>query len=91
MADAGARPAPQVSGRAIAVLILGIASLVSCFPVPGIGAILLAPGARRQIAASGGTLAGGPLIRIGVACGWASLVLTAVIVTGLVALLAIRN
>jgi hypothetical protein len=64
---------------------------VSCFPVPGIVAILLAPGARRQIAASGGTLAGGPLIRVGVACGWASIVLTALIVTLFVIFLAIRH
>ena len=84
----GGGATPQASGRAIAVLILGIASLVSCFPVPGIAAILLAPGARRQIAASAGRLGGAPLIRVGVACGWSSLVLTAVIVILLVTFLA---
>jgi hypothetical protein len=54
-------------------------------------AILLAPGARRQIAASRGTLTGGPLIRVGVACGWASVVLTTLIVILLVTFLAIRH
>jgi hypothetical protein len=88
MAQRAARQAP---GRAVAVLILGVASLISCFPLPGIAAILLAPGARRQIADSGGALAGGQLIRVGVACGWASLILAAAILVLFVGFVVLRS
>ena len=65
MEDDGGRAARQVSGRAVAVLVLGVASLISCFPLPAIGALLVAPGARRQIAASGGAIGGEQLIKVG--------------------------
>jgi hypothetical protein len=82
--DAAGRAAPQASGRALAVLILGIASLVSCIPLPGIFALRLAPRARREIVESRGALVGAPLVRLGVACSWASFVF-AVAVIGLIA------
>ena len=91
MAHGGGRPAQPAAGRAVAVLILGVASLISCFPVPGIGAILLAPGARRQISDSGGALTGGQFIKIGVACGWASLILAAAILVLFVGFVALRD
>ncbi len=57
---------------------LGIAGLVATFFTCGLGVILsiialsLAPGAKREIAASGGMLGGADSIRTGVICAWIS-------------------
>lgn len=78
-----APPAPQ-SGKATAVLVLGILSLVFiwCYGVPGlvmaIVALALAPGGRREIAAAGGRLRGDGSIKAGVICSWISVGLSAV-------------
>ena len=78
---AGYPPPQTTSGKAIAILVLGIAGIVvGC----GIGAILgivalsLAPGGRREIAASGGRLGGEGFIKAGVICSWIAIGLTAV-------------
>lgn len=64
---------PRASGRAVAVLVLGISSLISCFFVAGIVALCLAPGARREIEASQGRATGKDLVRVGVICSWVSI------------------
>jgi hypothetical protein len=65
---------PTTSGRATAVLICGIASLVLTFScigfIPAIVALVLAPGAQRDIEASGGQLTGAGQIRAGKICSW---------------------
>ena len=71
---------PRTHGRAIAVLVLGISSLVACLGIPGIVALCLAPGARREIAASQGRLTGEGLIKAGVICSWISIVLVILVV-----------
>lgn len=73
---------PTTSGRAVAVLVLGISSLISCFIVAGIVALFLAPGAKREIETSGGRATGQDLVRVGVICSWVSIAL--VIVAGVV-------
>jgi hypothetical protein len=55
--------------------VLGIVGLVmSCGwglgIVPAVVALALAPGAKREIAASGGTLTGDGFIKAGVICSW---------------------
>ncbi|MGQ0846205.1 MAG: hypothetical protein ACT4QF_18950 [Sporichthyaceae bacterium] len=80
-------PAPRTSGQSVAVLVLGIASLTVFWGLAGIVALVLAPGAKRQIAASGGTLGGEGLIRAGVICSWISIVLTAIAIVLIVGLL----
>lgn len=57
------------------MLVLGIVSLVTTCGsglglVPAIVALALAPGARREIAESGGRLDGASQIRAGVICSW---------------------
>ena len=46
--------------------------------IASIVALALAPGAKREIAASGGALTGGGFIRAGVICAWISVALTVV-------------
>lgn len=69
-------PVQRTSGQAVAVLVLGIASLTVFWAVAGIAALVLARGARRDIAASGGRLGGNGLVRAGVICSWISIALT---------------
>lgn len=71
-------PRPRSSGRAIAVLILGIAGvMVTAFCclgwIAGIVALALAPGARREIRESYGTVTGNGLVTAGVVCAWVSI------------------
>lgn len=70
----------KTHGKAIAVLVLGISSLVACLGIPGVVALFLAPGARREIAASQGRLTGETLIKAGVICSWISIALAILIV-----------
>jgi hypothetical protein len=66
-------PAQQSSGRATAVLVLGICSLVF-FCIWGLGviaaivALCLAPGARREIRESNGAITGDGQVKGGVIC-----------------------
>ena len=88
----GYPPAAGSSGKAVAVLVLGITSLViGCLIglIPAIIALSMAGGAKREIAASGGRLSGEGLIKGGVICSWISIGLSAaflVLIIGLIAL-----
>lgn len=66
----------RTSAQSIAVLLLGVASLTVAWGVAGVVALILAPGAKREIAASNGALGGRGLVRAGVICSWISIVLT---------------
>ena len=86
---------PQTSGKATAVMVLGIVGIalacgygVGVFPA--IVALALAPGAKREIAASGGRLVGEGQIKAGVVCSWVTvgLVVTAVVVGIIIAIVA---
>jgi hypothetical protein len=84
-------PTQPTSGKATAVLIAGIASLVLLFfcgigIVAAIIALALAPGANREIAESGGRLAGEGQIRGGKICAWITVALTALAILALVIL-----
>ena len=73
---------PQTSGRATTVLVLGIVSLVLLFTcglgfVPAIISLVLAPGASREVAESGGRLTGDSQIRTGRILSWVTIGLTA--------------
>ncbi|MCD9623966.1 hypothetical protein [Rhabdothermincola salaria] len=77
----GTQPAGQTSGKATAVMVLGISSIVLMCAygigiIPAIVALVLARGARREIAASGGWLGGADQIRTGTICAWISVALT---------------
>lgn len=79
-------PVQRTSVQAIATLVFGIASLTVLWGVGGIVALVLAPGAKREIEASQGTLGGAGLVRAGVICSWISIglsVLVIVLVLGL--------
>jgi hypothetical protein len=60
---------PTTSGRAVAVLVLGIVSIPTAFIfigfVPAIIALSLAPGARREINESGGRVSGQGMVTAG--------------------------
>ena len=76
------QPLPT-SSKANTVMVLGIVSLVSFFALCGIGivpaviALAMAPGARREIAAAGGALAGEGQVRAGVIMSWITVGLAA--------------
>jgi hypothetical protein len=83
---------PSTSGKATTVLVLGILSLVLMFGCIGfilaIVALVLAPGAAREIAESGGRLTGESQLKAGKITSWITLGLTALaIVLGVVGLL----
>ena len=76
---------PQTAGRATTVLVLGIVSLVMLFTcglgfVTAIIALVMAPGAKREIAESGGRLTGESQVRTGSILSWVTLGLTALAV-----------
>jgi len=73
---------PQTSGKATTVLVLGIVSLVMMVTcglgfVTAIISLVLAPGASREIAESGGRLTGDSQVRTGRILSWVTLGLTA--------------
>jgi hypothetical protein len=82
--------APTNAGKAVAVLVLGICSLVF-LTVCGLGviaaivALSLAPGARREIEQSGGRLTGLGLIKGGQVTSWITVGLTVLAVIGIAA------
>jgi hypothetical protein len=83
---------PTTSGRATTVLVLGIVSLVLLFScigfIPAIVALVLAPGAAREIAGSGGRLTGASQLKAGRITSWITLGLTALaIVVGVAVLM----
>ena len=86
-------PDPARSGKANAVLWLGILAAVTGFFVGGLVpatlALLLARDARTEMVAAGGYLTGGRRIRTGVALAWAGIVLaaTAIVLAAIVGLL----
>ena len=76
---------PQTSGKATAVMVLGIVGIAlvcgyGIGVIPAIVALALAPGAKREIAASGGRLVGEGQIKAGVVCSWVAVGLVAMLV-----------
>ena len=70
------------SSKSTTVLVLGIVSLVMLFTcglgfVTAVIALVMAPGARREIAESGGRLTGESQVRTGTILSWVTLGLTA--------------
>lgn len=86
----------QTSGKATAVLVLGIVSLAlmcgyGIGVIPAVVALIMAPGARREIEASGGRLAGEGQIKAGVICSWVAVGLVALGILAFVALIVIAG
>jgi len=81
------------SGRAVAILVLGIVSLVFLCAygiglIPAIVALALAPGAKREIGNSGGRIVGGSFIKAGTVCSWVTVGFSAAgLVIGLIIIL----
>ena len=65
--------APQTESKAIAVLVLGIASFLVLPVIPAVVALALAPAARRTIRESGGRLTGEGLVTGGVVAAWVNI------------------
>ena len=86
----GGYPAPATqSGKAIAILVLGICGLMFMCAygigvVPAIVALALAPSARREITASGGRLQGDGFIKAGVICSWVTIGIAAVLIVAVI-------
>jgi hypothetical protein len=84
---------PATSGKATTVLVLGIAGLVlslGCIGfIPAIVALVLAPGATREIRESGGRLTGESQVKAGKIMSWIALALAALEIIALVVLLAV--
>ena len=73
---------PTTSSKSTSVLVLGIVSLVMLFTcglgfVTAVIALAMAPGAKREIADSGGRLTGESQVRTGTILSWVTLGLTA--------------
>ena len=82
-------PVRTTSGRATAVMILGIASLVTMCAsglgfIPAIVALCLAPGAKRDIRASNGAIDGETQVKTGVICSWITIGLSILAMVALV-------
>jgi hypothetical protein len=79
---AGYPVGPRSSGKSITILVLGIASIVLLFScigfIPAIIALVLAPGAKREIRESEGQLTGEGMITGGVITSWVTIGLTVV-------------
>lgn len=89
---------PQVrptSSKATTVLVLGIVAIATFFTFCGLGvfaaiaALVMAPGARREIEASGGMLEGDGKIKAGVILSWVTVGLTVLGVVIVVVVVAI--
>jgi hypothetical protein len=87
-------PSAPTSGKATTVLVLGVASLLLMF-MCGIGlitaivALVLAPGAKREIQQSEGRLTGLGMVSGGVVCSWITIGLVVLIAAVMVLVLAI--
>ena len=78
-------PPVTTSSKATTVLVLGIVSLVMMVTcglgfVTAVIALVMAPGAKREIAGSGGRLTGESQVRTGTILSWVTLGLTALAV-----------
>jgi Domain of unknown function (DUF4190)/zinc-ribbon domain len=72
---------PRSNGKATAALVLGIVGIFICPLICSGLALLFGYSARREIAASGGTLSGDSNALAGIILGWIGLVLAAIWVT----------
>ena len=84
-------PTGRTSGRATTVLVLGISSLVFWLfcgigVIPAVIALVMAPGADREIAASGGMLGGRDQVKAGRIMSWITVGITALSVLAFVGL-----
>jgi len=86
--QAGYGQAQETAGRAIVVLVCAIASFVVVPFIPAVVALALAGGAQQQIAQSGGRLTGEGLVRAGRIVAWINVGLTALVVVGIIGLIA---
>ena len=80
---------PRNSGKAIAIMVLGIVSLVmfcsyAVGVIPAIIALAMARSARREIEASNGQIVGQGQLKAGVICSWVTVGLTVALVVALV-------
>lgn len=87
-------PSAPTSGKATTVLVLGVASLLLMFMcgiglVTAIVALVLAPGAKREIRQSEGRLTGLSMVQGGVVCSWITIGLVVLIAAVIVLVLAI--
>jgi hypothetical protein len=87
-------PVTPTSGKATTVLVLGVASLLLMFMcgiglVTAIVALVMAPGAKREIHESQGRLTGLGLVQGGVVCSWITIGLVVLVAAVLVLLLAV--
>ena len=81
--------APQTESKAVVALVLAICSFVVCPVVPAIVALVLARGSERDILASGGRLTGLGMVKAARIISWIHLALMAVVVVGIVIIIAI--
>ena len=86
--QAGYGQAQETASRAIVVLVCAIASFVVVPFIPAVVALALAGGAQQQIAQSGGRLTGDGLVRAGRIVAWINVGLTALVVVGIIGLIA---
>ena len=86
--QAGYGQAQETASRAIVVLVCAIASFVVVPFIPAVVALALAGGAQQQIAQSGGRLTGDALVRAGRIVAWINVGLTALVVVGIIGLIA---
>ncbi|MGA8851659.1 MAG: DUF4190 domain-containing protein [Aeromicrobium sp.] len=89
-APGGYGPPPQTLQKATWAMIIGIVSVLCCGPA-GIAAIIVGHQAKKEIAASGGALAGQGQAQAGFVLGIVALVLTVVGVVFYVALFAMSG
>jgi hypothetical protein len=66
-------------------MVLGIVSIAMVCGsgvgvIPAVVALALAPGARREIATSGGAIVGEGMVKAGVICSWITVGLTLVVI-----------
>ena len=76
----------QTSTRAVVALVCAIASFLVFPLVPAIAALVLARGAQREIATSGGRLAGEGLVTGARVTAWINIVLSVLALVGIVVL-----
>jgi hypothetical protein len=83
---------PRTDTRAVWALVLSIGSFVVCPVVPAIAALILASGARRDIAASGGGLQGAGMVTAATVISWINIGLAILAVAlGIIVIAAART
>lgn len=82
---------PQTSGKAIAIMVLGITSLVlfcgyGVGVIPAIVALAMARSTKREIEQSQGRVGGASFLSAGVICSWVTvgLAIAALVIIGIV-------